>query len=207
MRNERPRRRATVERLHHARFHFDEVPLFELPPQGCNDARTRHEHFLRFRVGDQIQIALAVADLDVFEAVPLFRQSQENLRKESEFFGMYAEFARARAEQITFDAHDVADIEQLIERILALIDGVAADVHLQPFAALHQVEEAGLTHAPHGLNTPGDADLRFRRRQLFSGLRALRRQDLRDGVREIKTLPVRAEPEGLNFRRALDALL
>jgi lysyl-tRNA synthetase class 2 len=61
------------------------------------------------------------------------------------------------------DAHDVADVEQLVECILALIDSVAAHIHLQPLAALHQVEETGLAHAPHGLNAPGDADLRFRR--------------------------------------------
>ncbi len=130
---------------------------------------------MRFRVGDQIQIALAVADLDVFEPVPLLGQGQQDLRKERELLGVHAQFAGARAEQIAFDAHDVADVEQLIERVLALIDGVAAHVHLQPLAALHQVEEAGLAHAPHGLNAPGDADLRFRRRQLFGGLGAFRR--------------------------------
>ena len=154
-------------------------------------------------IRDQIQVALAVADLDVFEAVPFFRQAQENLRKEGEFLRVDAQLAGARAEQIAFDAHDVADVEQLVERILALIDGVAAHIDLEPLAALHQVEEAGLAHAPHGLNASGDANLRFRRRQFFGGLRALRRQDLRYGVREIKALPVRPEPERLNFRARL----
>jgi hypothetical protein len=62
--------------LHHGRFYFHEGALFELPAQGSDDARTRYENFLRFRIGDQIQVTLAVADLDIFESVPLFGQAQ-----------------------------------------------------------------------------------------------------------------------------------
>ena len=38
MRDERPRRRAAIERLHHGRFHFDEAARFELAAQRRDDA-------------------------------------------------------------------------------------------------------------------------------------------------------------------------
>ena len=74
---------------------------------------------------------------------------------------MDAEFAGAGAEQVAFDADDVADVEQLIERIVALRDRILAYVDLQAFAVLHQVHEAGLAHAANGENAAGEADRRL----------------------------------------------
>ena len=45
------------------------------------------------------------------------------------------------------------------------------------------------------------------RRKLFGRLRAVFGQDLRDGVREIEALAVRAETQRLDFADALQALL
>ena len=49
VRDERTRRRAAVERLHHRRLHFDEAARFQLPAQRRDDARPRDEHLAHFR--------------------------------------------------------------------------------------------------------------------------------------------------------------
>ena len=74
---------------------------------------------------------------------------------------MHAQLAGAGAEQIAFDADDVAQIEQLVETIVALGNRVLAHVDLQAFARLHQVQESGLAHAADGLDAAGDAHPRF----------------------------------------------
>ena len=113
MRDERPRRGAAVERLHHGRFHFDEAARFELPPQRGDDLRARDEHLAHFGIGDQIEVALAVARLHVFQAVPLLGHGEQRLGEELQLLDVHAELAGARAEQIAFHADDVADIDQL----------------------------------------------------------------------------------------------
>ena len=84
VRDERPRRRAAIERLHHGRLDFDEAALLQLPPQGRDDLRARHEHFAHFGIGDQVEIALAVARLHVLEAVPLLGHREQRLGEELE---------------------------------------------------------------------------------------------------------------------------
>src|ERR1700730_4240260 len=95
MRDEGTRCSASIERLHHGSLHFHEAASFNLPPQRRNNPRARHENLLRFRVRDQIQIALPVADLDVFESVPFFGEIQQNLEKRSELLRKNAQFPSA----------------------------------------------------------------------------------------------------------------
>jgi len=130
MRDEGTRRRAAVDRLQHRRFHLDEAAGFQLPADGRNDFRARDENVAHFGVGDQIEIALAVARLDVFETVKFFRHREQRLRQELQPFHMQAQFTGTRAEEITFRADDVAEIEQAEQRVVAFGDAVLADVKL-----------------------------------------------------------------------------
>ena len=142
VRDERPRRRAAVQRLHHRRLDFDEAARLELPPQRRDDPRARHEHLAHFGIRDQIEIALAVARLDVLQPVPLLGHGEQRLREELELLRVHAQLAGARAEQVAFHADDVADIDQLEQLVIALADRVLLDVDLQPLAVLLQVREA-----------------------------------------------------------------
>ncbi len=147
MRDERPCRRAAVERLHHRRLHFQKSVRLQLPPQRRDDLRPRHEHLANFRIRDQIQIALAVARLDVFQAMPFLGHREQRLRQEVQPLDMDAQFAGPGAEQVSFDADNIADVEDLIQRVILLRHGVLADIDLQPLAVLLQMREAGLAHA------------------------------------------------------------
>src|SRR5262249_13456745 len=113
------------------------------------------------RIRDQVEIALPVADLDVFQSVPFFGQVEENLRKERDLFGVDAQFACARPEDVTVDADDVAEIENLVKFVFVFGNRVLADVDLDPFARLLDVHESGFAHAADGKNPAGDADLRL----------------------------------------------
>jgi hypothetical protein len=137
--------------------------------------------------------------------VPLLRHGEQRLGKELQPLRMNAQLARARAEQVAFYPNDVADIHQFEELEIALAHGVFLYVDLQPLAVLLQVREAGLAHVAQGHQAPGNADAHLRR-QLFGGLRAIARQDVRNGVGELEPLSVRAVAQGLDLANARQAL-
>ena len=82
-------------------------------------ARLRVPHF---RVDHQIEVALAVADFDVGEAVPFLRQRQERLRQELQSLGVDGQLASLGPEEVPRDAHEVADVEEFIELPVARAD-------------------------------------------------------------------------------------
>ena len=82
MRDERPRQRAAGDRLHHRRLDLEIAARRQELADRRDDPAARLEHAPRVGVDDQIEVALAVADLDVGQAVPLLGQRQQALREE-----------------------------------------------------------------------------------------------------------------------------
>ncbi len=148
--DERARRRAAVERLHHGRFYFEEAARIELPPERLDDLRTRDESLSHLRIRDQVDIALAIARFDIFKAVPLLGQREHDFRKEVEVFDVNGELAGSGAKQIAGDADDVADIKQFVKLVGRFAHRIFFDIDLQLLAVLLQVEKAGFAHAPDG---------------------------------------------------------
>jgi hypothetical protein len=103
------------------------------------------EGFADVGVGDEVEVALAVAGFDVFESVPFFGHGEERFREEMELVGVHAELAGAGAEEVAIDA------------VVGIGDGVFADVDLEALAILEEVREAGLAHAADGEDASGDA--------------------------------------------------
>ncbi len=154
----------------------------------------------------EVEIALAIARLHVFQAMPLFGHGEQRLGKELQLFGVDAQFAGAGAEEVAVHADDVADIEQLEELIIALAHGVLLHVDLQTLAVLLEVGEAGLAHVAQGHEAAGDADAHFGG-QLFGGLGAVRGQNLGNGMGEIEPAPVGAVSQRFDLADAGQALL
>ena len=75
MRDERLGHRAARDHLQHRRLDFHEVERVEEAAQVLHDARALAEHLAALVADDQVDVALAVALLDVGEAVPLVRQA------------------------------------------------------------------------------------------------------------------------------------
>ena len=131
--------------------------------------------------------------------------AEQHFREKFQLLDMQTQLARACNKQISFDADDIADIEQAEQPIIALLTRPYAH-RLQPRAALLDVNEPGLSHPPDGLNASGDphADLGT---EFFRGLAAIMEKHLRHGAGEIETLAERLVPEGLDFVYARGALL
>src|SRR5262249_51093007 len=180
---------AAIDRLHHRRFDLDEALRFELTAQGGDDPRSGDKYFARLGVGNKIEVTLAIADFYVLEAMPLLGHGEQRLGEELELLGVDRKLARAGAEEVSFNADDVADVEELEELKIALGDGVFLDVNLHPLAGLLKVHEARLAHGTARHHATGDADADFGR-ELFGGLRAVGGEDLRDGVRELEAAAV-----------------
>ena len=200
MGDEGPRRRAAVQRLHHGGFHFDEAARFQLPPQRGDNARAPNEDVAHGGIGDQIQIALAIANLHVLQAVPLFGHGEQGLGQEFDLFDVDAELAGAGAEQVAFDADDVADIEHFEKLEIALADGVFLDVKLQALTVLLEMREAGLSHVADRHHAAGNPHLDARG-QLIGGPGAVLAQNVRNAVGGIEALAVGPVAQGFDLAR------
>src|SRR5262245_13059296 len=95
-------------------FDFEISTFVQETAQLTDDEASLHKHIPHFAIHDEIDISLAVADLDILQAMPFFRQRQEALRQKHQFIREYRQFARAGTKQCSFDANKVADIEQLV---------------------------------------------------------------------------------------------
>ena len=68
---------ASGDLLQDRRLHFDEATLIQQAANRGDDLGPRPEDLAHLRVGNQIHVSLPIADLDVLQAVPLFRQRSE----------------------------------------------------------------------------------------------------------------------------------
>ena len=120
----------------------------------CGAAAKRRAHLV---VGDQVEVALAVARLDVGEAVPLLRQRPQRLGEHAELLRVDGQLVGLGAERRADDADEVAEVGLLEAREGVLADRVALHVDLQPAVAIVQMEKRGLAEVALGDDAPGEA--------------------------------------------------
>ena len=172
VRDEGTRRRAARNGLQDRRLDLDVALRIEELAHRGDDLRALDEGLLDLRVDDQVEVALAVADLGVGEgveglAVLLLDDGQraDRLREHGERLAVYGEFAGVGAEGKPFHADEVADVEQLLEdrvverRVPFGADVVAADVDLDASRVVLQLEERGAAHDAARHDAARDADL------------------------------------------------
>ncbi len=82
MRDEGPRHGAAGDGLHHRRFDFDESLRIHEAPQRLHQLAALEKNFAHLGIHHQIDVALAVAQLDVGQPVPLLRQAAAGLSRE-----------------------------------------------------------------------------------------------------------------------------
>ena len=75
---------------------------------------------------------------------------------------MNAELSGARPKEIALAPDDVSNVEKLEQFEIAGRQQILLEVNLEALAALQQVRETGLPHAPDGLHPPGDTHLHAR---------------------------------------------
>ena len=126
VRHERPGRRAAGERLHHRRLDLEVAAAVEEPPEEADDRRPALEDLAGLGVHGQVEVALAVALLDVLEAVPLLRKRPEAFREKRQGTRLDRKLAGARPEELALDAQPVAEVQRAVELEGRVADGVAA---------------------------------------------------------------------------------
>ena len=101
------------------------------------------------RVDHQVDVALAVARLDVGETVVEVGQRAVARREQDELLDPQRQLAAAARDRLTGDADDIAELGVAERREELLADLVLAREQLQPAAAVLEIDERPLAvHAP-----------------------------------------------------------
>src|ERR1700754_4059665 len=104
----------------------------------------------RARIHQQVDVALTLAKLRIFEAVVFVRQGKHRLRKKADggfaidWFDMDGELTGAGAEEMATNADVVSEIEQLVKGEGIFPGVILTDVDLKTLAALLELRKAGL---------------------------------------------------------------
>src|SRR4051794_4825624 len=194
VRREGPRDAAAVDRLEHGRLDLDEAARVEERAYRRDHLRARHEELARLLVGDQVELAVAEARLDIREPVVLLGRRAQRLGQQRVALELERQLAAAAPEDGAVGAEEVAEIEgdQALQRRLP--QHVDAPVQLQPARAVDEVEDP---------RPPLPAPRREAARHAHAVARLLAR-----GQRLIRRLDVGDRTHaGEGVRERLDALL
>ena len=185
---ERPAHPAAVDRLQDRRLDLDEARGVQEPPDLRDDARARDEQLARLLVRHQVELALAVAGLDVGQPVVLLGRRQQRLREQRPVVDLQRQLAAAGPEDRAIGADQVAEIEphQPVQRVLP--EHVRAGVQLHAPRAVDEVDEGRLA-LPAARGDPArdpraDVGLLTRLEPLVRRLDLSDRHHARVGVRE-----------------------
>ncbi len=142
----------------HGRLDLDKALLVEKAADLADHERALDKGIARFGIHDQIDIALAVAQLAVGHAVELLRQRLERLAEQGHALRVDRGLAGLGLENIAGNAEDIADIHLLEVGIRLFADGIPRDIDLDQPLAILQLAEGGLTHDALDHHAPGNGD-------------------------------------------------
>ncbi len=153
---ERPGDGAAGFRLHHGGFHFQKiVPVHELPDQP-DDQAAPDEDFLHRRVGDQIQMPLAVAGFDVRQTVPLFRQGANGFGRQAHRLGLQRQLVGLGPEKLSGNINNIANVQLFKDGKILLAEDVFGNVALQLAFPVLDFDKSRLAEAADGHQASGE---------------------------------------------------
>ena len=149
-------------------LHLGVACLVQHSTHRLNDGSPLQEGLFHPVVHHQVHIALAVAQFGVFKRVVGHtvlvlhdRQRLDALGQYGQLLGMDADFAHLGAEHKSFDADEVAQVEQTLEHggvhilVLFRADVITGDVHLDATFGVLQFDEGGFAHHAAAHHTSG----------------------------------------------------
>ncbi len=110
------------------------------------------------RVHDEVEVALAVADLHVGQAVPFFRQGPKALGEQAKPLDLEGELPRAGLEDPAGEVDDIAHVEALEKGEGRLAHLVLADEGLDAPLAVLDGDEGPLAEIPDRHDPPRDGE-------------------------------------------------
>jgi hypothetical protein len=108
---ERARERAAVERLQDGGLHLDEALAVQVAADRGDDPRAVGKQPASVLVGDQVQLAVAVARLDVAEPRVLVRGRSQGLGEQREAIDPQRDLTPPRAQHGAVHAEQIAEVQ------------------------------------------------------------------------------------------------
>src|SRR3569832_328603 len=130
VRDERARRGTADDRVHHRRLDLEETTRVEERPDAAHDLRALAEHRADLGSDREIDVALAVARLDIAEAVPLVGQGTQRLRDDPQALRQDRQLAALGPERGAFDDDLIAGVE-VVDDVGPVLGGEVIDVDEQ----------------------------------------------------------------------------
>jgi len=157
MGNERLGRRAARDRVQHRRLDLEIAAAGEMVAQHRDQPAAPSQGLATVRVHDQVEIALAVAQLDVGEAVIFLGQWPQCLGQHAQRGGVDGQFAARGAPDQPLDPDQVADIEHAQNGEARLGQKILVAENLNFAGRIVQIDEhAAVAHRP---DAAGDSHL------------------------------------------------
>jgi len=152
---EGPRGGAAVDRLEDGRLHLDEAALVEDAAHGGDQARAGAEGLAALAVDDQVEIALAVALLDIAQPGPLLGGRVDRLGQDADRSDKDRALALLGQAQHALHLDDIEAVEVVAEAGELLVAELgAADPELDRAGAVIDVGEGDLAHHAAGAHDP-----------------------------------------------------
>ena len=208
---ERLRRGAADDPVQHRRLHLEKTACIEKAANAAHERAPLAEHLAHLGVRHQVDVALAVADLGVRQAVKLLGQRPRRLGQDPHALGHDGQLARLHDRRAADHADEVAALRLLPERELRLAEEILADLDLDLPAAVQELREGHLPERPEVHDASGHrkvvvAQQRRARLPVVPGGRRRRRdagelgQNLGRRVRRHEAVRIRISTKGANFR-------
>ena len=191
--DEGTRRRPARQHLHHRRLHLEEVAVLEEATDEGDDLRPAPEDGAGRFVHEQIDVALAAAQLDVLHPVPLVGEGREDLRREPRLAQLHRQLPPLGDHHHALRPQPVADIETPQQREQIVAHLVAARVQLHAPRPIHDAHEQGAPHPVARHHPPAEGDVAVR--DLVARLQvAVLGAQLLGGVRDAQPRRVGIDP-------------
>jgi hypothetical protein len=192
--------------MEHRGLDFTKTPAVKKITDSLDDQGACEKDLFYFRVGDEIKIALAIANFNVGQTMPLFRQGVERFTQKTERLNLQGELPCLGPENLPFQSDEIADIQPFKEAELLLANDLFLKIGLYLSIPVLQLNETGLAKIPDGHNPARKAEALSNRSELFLGHGAVGLKNFAGGMGGLEIIWIGIDPflfQGLQFPYSL----
>src|SRR5205085_3208817 len=132
--------------LHGGRLHFHVAAAVKEAANLMHDGAALDEHVLDLGIAHEVEVTLAIANLGVFEAVPLGRRRAKGLGEDGETFELDARLTGLGAKERAGDADKITEVEMGEDVPWLVTQNILLCINLDAPALIAHVNEHGLAH-------------------------------------------------------------
>ena len=136
--------------MEHGGFDLTETLAVKEFTDSLNDKGAREEDLFDLRVGNQIEIAPAIPNLNVGKAMPLLRKGTKRFSEETELLNLKGKLSCLRPENFPFQSDEISDIESFKELEGFFTDDLFLKVNLYLSIPVLDLNKTGLAEIPDG---------------------------------------------------------